>query len=423
MSLLVVLALFLLLFGSVSGRLRTTLLTAPMVFVLFGMAIGLAGFGLFAFDFDSEVFAMITEITLVLVLFADAARIDLRSLLREQDLPIRMLTIGLTLTIVVGTWLALVLFAEFSLWEAAILATILTPTDAALAQSVISSPKLPVRVRQALNVESGLNDGIALPLLMLFLVLSGHFTGHRDANLALFAAMQLLLGPLVGAAVGFLGGKLLLTCHRRGWIDHSFLSLSAIALAILAFSGAELVGGNGFIAAFAAGFTIGNTAREVCMTLYHFAEAEGQLLVLFVFVVFASSMVPAVLPLLTWQMLIYALLSLSVVRMLPVALSLLGTKLMWETHVLLGWFGPRGIASIIYVLIVLGDAELPGQTTILAVSVVTILASVLLHGVSAVPLTRWYARMVEDMKREGEAETLAMPEMKSVSEMRTRRSG
>ena len=416
-SIFAVFAAFLLLFGAVSKRIQSTIVTAPIIFVVFGLLIGSAGFGFFTFSFEDEIFTTIAELTLVLVLFSDAARIDLRCLIREHDLPTRMLSVGLMLTIAAGTGLALVFFAGLSIWEAGILAIILAPTDAALAQAVISSDRLPIRIRQALNVESGLNDGIALPLLILFLVLSGHFEGNQDRNLLTFTLMQLLLGPVVGIAVGYAGSKLLLFANRRGWIDQAFLSLSAIALAILAYAGAEFAGGNGFIAAFAAGLVIGNVAREICMTLYHFAEAEGQLLMLFTFVVFSASMLPAILPAVTWQVLVYAFLSLTIIRMLPVAVSLMGKKLMWETTALLGWFGPRGIASIIYVLIVLREAALPGEETILAVTVVTVAMSILLHGISALPLTGWYAGMVDSMDMEEEA----MPELKKVMPMRTRR--
>lgn len=412
---------FLLLFATISRRIQSTVLTAPMIFVAFGVALGAIGLGLFTPSYRDEIFVVVAEITLVLVLFSDASRIDLRNLIKEQDLPTRMLTIGLTLTVAAGTGAALLLFANLSFWEAAVLAVILTPTDAALAQAVINSEKLPVRVRQTLNVESGLNDGIALPLLVLFLVLTGGFTGHQEGSLALFATSQLVLGPLVGVAVGFGGGKLLLLCNRRGWVDHSFLSLSALALAILAFGGAELVGGNGFIAAFAAGLVMGNVAREVCMTLYNFAEAEGQLLMLFTFVVFGAAMLPETIPHITWQVLLYAFLSLTVVRMLPVAISLLGKRLMWETTLLFGWFGPRGVASIIYILIIVSEAGLAGETTIVAVSVTTILMSVLLHGITAVPLTRWYANMIDDMMETSQEEMMEMPEMKPVPEMRTRK--
>lgn len=415
---IVVLAIFLLVFGSFSKKLSATIITAPMVFIAFGFLIGDGGLGIFTFSYEREAFNIVAELTLVLVLFSDASRIDLKCLFREHDLPIRMLTIGMILTIVSGTALALIFFADLSVMEAAVLAVILTPTDAALAQAVIGSDLLPIRIRQALNVESGLNDGIALPFLILFLVLSGHMRSHQESNMIIFALRQLLLGPAIGIGIGYAGAKLLLLANRRGWIEHSFLSLSAVALAVLSYAGAELAGGNGFIAAFVAGLIMGNVAREICTTLYNFAEAEGQLLMLFTFVVFSGSMLPAVLPAITWQILVYSLLSLTVVRMLPVALSLIGKKLMWETTFLLGWFGPRGIASIIYVLIVLREAVLPGETTILVVTVVTVGMSIILHGLSSLPLTKWYAK---EMNAMDEADIIDLPEMVIVEPMRTRK--
>jgi NhaP-type Na+/H+ or K+/H+ antiporter len=287
-----VIALFILTFGLVSGRIQKTIISPPMVFVLFGLLVSKRVLGLIEVGAENEFIQTLAELTLVLVLFTDASRINLRLLRREHDLPIRLLSIGLPLTIISGALLAGLIFNVLTLWEAFVLGVILAPTDAALGQAVVSLPKVPVRIRQALNVESGLNDGIALPFLLLFLSLAGAAQQTQPAAYWVrFALMQLLLGPLVGIVVGYFGGKLVVRGTQSGWITHSFQDLSALGLSVLAFALAELVGGNGFIAAFSAGLIMGNTSRSICTCLFEFGEAQGQLLTLLTLMIYGAVMV------------------------------------------------------------------------------------------------------------------------------------
>jgi NhaP-type Na+/H+ or K+/H+ antiporter len=248
-----------------------------------------------------------------------------------------------------------------------------------------------VRIRQSLNVESGLNDGIALPVVLVFASLAGAREEAGGVGYWLgFAALAVTLGPLVGVLVGWAGGRLVEHGTRAGWITRAFEQLAALGLALLAFSVAELVGGNGFIAAFAAGLTVGNVARSVCPCLHEFGEAEGQLLTLLVFLVFGGVMVPMALPLLDARAFAYALASLTIVRMVPVALALLGTGLRPASVAFLGWFGPRGLASILFALLVVEEGRLESGPFLVAVVVLTVLLSTLLHGVTAYPLARRY---------------------------------
>jgi NhaP-type Na+/H+ or K+/H+ antiporter len=410
---LAALALFILAFGLISRRIQTTPFTAPMAFVLFGLLIGTHGLGLLDVGLESPAVRLLAELTLVLVLFTDAARIDLSRLRREHNIPVRLLTIGLPLTVAAGLLAGLGLLGDLTVWEALVLATILAPTDAALGQAVVSSPRVPVRIRQALNVESGLNDGIALPLLLCAVSLGTMAEHATDVSYWLrFAAFQVGLGPLVGIAVGFLGGRAVGWGRSRDWMSETFENLAAIGLALLAYAGAELVGGNGFIAAFFAGLTLGNTARSVCSSLYAFAESEGQLLTLLSFVVFGAVMAGPALEALSLPVVLYVVASLTVVRVVPVALSLLGLRLNVRTVGFIGWFGPRGIASILYGLLILESAGLPHEERLFAVTMLTVLASVFLHGASAWPGVRWYSAWAEAMGDE--------PEMMEVSEMPVR---
>lgn len=408
-----IVAMATLLFSLVSARLRQSVVTAPMVFVSFGLLMGDAGFHLLEFPLAHETIYFLAELTLVIVLFADASRIDLRQLRSQHKLPVRLLAIGLPLCIVLGTLTAWLLFGSLGVWQAAVLATIVAPTDAALAHAVVTNPLVPIRIRQTISVESGLNDGLCLPLFLVF-VCGARVAEHPEtmAYWIRFAGMQVGLGPLVGIGIGFGGGKLIERASGRAWISHAFLELTTIALALLAFGSAELVGGNGFIAAFCAGLTVGNVSPSIRTAIHEFAEAEGQLLTLLVFLVFGAVIAPTVMDDLNWRMIGFGILSLSVIRMLPVAVSLIGTGLRWDTRLFVGWFGPRGIASIVFALMLLDESEVPGRREIFAVAMTTVMLSVFSHGLSAYPAAKWYARCMQPTvaKRTAEHEPLtAMP--------------
>jgi NhaP-type Na+/H+ or K+/H+ antiporter len=392
----------LLLYSLVSGRLQGTIVTAPLVFIIFGFAVGTGGFDLAKIDVDHSAIHVIAEFTLILVLFTDAARIDLDRVQLDHNLPTRMLVIGLPLTIIAGLVVALWLFPEFSIWEAALLAALLAPTDAALGQSVISSQAVPVRIRQAINVESGLNDGIALPAVVLFAALASTSQGVSQAGEWIrFGLLQIIVGPLAGITVGYVGARLLDMAIERGWTTSSFQGIGILALAMLIYVVAELVGGNGFIAAFVGGMVFGHSIRNPCTFLFEFMESEGQLLMLITFLIFGAALLPEGIALFNSSILVYAVLSLTVIRMLPIAISLLGSGLGLASHLFLGWFGPRGLASILFVLLILDESDVPHRDELLAVTVLTVALSALLHGVSAAPLGRIYGRLAE---RKGECE-------------------
>lgn len=388
---LITVAAVILLFGAISRRAERSVVTPPMFFIAAGCLVSAHGLGLLQVDVSGSVMHGLAELTLVVVLFTDASRIDLKCLLREGALPMRMLGIGLPLTMLAGTAAALMLIPQFSWVEAALLAAILAPTDAALGQAVVSNPLVPVRIRQTLNVESGLNDGIALPVVLVLASMAGATEGEGDArHWVRFAVLAVTMGPAVGVAVGWAGGKWLERGVATGWVSAPFERLSSIGLALLAFSGAELVGGNGFIAAFVAGLTLGSVGRNVCETLYQFGETEGQLLTLLVFLIFGAVLVPKAIAHLSVSTVAYTLLSLTVVRMLPVMISLLGTGLRGPTVAFLGWFGPRGLASILFVLLVVEEGRLDSGPLLEAVVMTTVLASAMLHGATAYPLARRY---------------------------------
>ena len=395
---LVAMSLSVLAFGLISNKSDSHSVTAPMVFVTFGLAGYLSGFA--NVDLSHGFIHVLLEVTLILVLYTDASRIDLRLLKKQHGLPIRMLLIGMPLTILLGGVGAQWIFGFESIWFAFLLAAILAPTDAALGQVVVSSKDVPVRIRQSLNVESGLNDGIALPVILIIIAItkiSIGEAGHEEAGAyhwLLFTGKQVILGPIAGIIIGLYGGKVIFWAARGQWMSHTFQDLSLLSLSFLAFGTAEIFGGNGFIAAFCAGLTIGNTAKNLCECLYEFAEAEGQLLTLTVFLLLGAVILPKFHSVSLLQVGFYAVLSLTVFRMLPVSLSLLGTKLKPQSHLFLGWFGPRGLASILFGLLMLEELENPATELIFSIILATVFLSIFLHGITASPFSKVYSRII-----------------------------
>ncbi len=401
-------------YALVSGRLVMTPVTAPMVFTSVGLIIGVGGLGWFDLEIDDESVRLLVEATLVLVLFTDAIRIDLRVLRHQAALPVRMLGIGLPLTIAAGTGAALLLVPSLSVLEAALLAAVLAPTDAALGQAVVSDQRLPVRVRQALNVESGLNDGIALPVVTVLLAAVVAEEAGGAADWLTLAGEQVGYGVLAGVGLGIVGGLLLDNRAMAGAVEGVYRQLATIAIAVSAYSLAEVVGGNGFIAAFTAGLAFGHVARRHCTGVQDFTEDEGELLSALTFLVFGAVVMGPVLDQLTWQVLLYALASLTVVRMVPLVLSLTGSGTIFETRLFLGWFGPRGLASILFALLVAQGTDSAAAETVFTIAVWTVLISVFLHGLTA---AAWTGRLAARLASVHES----MPERGPAAELPTRR--
>jgi NhaP-type Na+/H+ or K+/H+ antiporter len=399
---LAVFGVLLVLYGLVSKRLNGTPVTAPMLFAGAGLVVGAAGgdLGLETGGEGSvhvpETARHVAEIALVLLLFTGAARIDVRVLRERSGLPLRLLTIGLPLSIALGALVALgLLSGELELWEACLVGAILAPTDAALGAVIVSSPKLPLRLRQGLDVEAGLNDGLSVPFFTVFAVLAAESALGGTSFLEV-AFEKIVYGVLLGVAAGGVGGALVRLASSRGWMLGAFRELAALALAVLAWWSAEEVGGSGLVAAFVAGLAFGLAARSLAGKAIGFSEDLGQLLSLLVF--FGLGVVAVdIFPETTWQMAVYAALSLTIVRMLPVAVALLRSGLGPWTVAYLGWFGPRGLASILLALILLVEyPEIPGGHAVFVVVAITVLASIFLHGVTAAPLTDRYAKRLAE---------------------------
>lgn len=391
--LLAALAMLFIVYGVFSRPLRETILPAPLAFMLVGLALGSAGFGLIAISPGSEPFLLFAEFTLALVLFGDAARMDLRKVLHINLLARRMLVFGLPLTIALGAVVALGLFPGFGLLEAALLAAILAPTDAALASAVVENEELPSRLRRTIITESGLNDGLSVPVVLLLAALAGHVELGADGDWAFwlgFAAKQIGFGVVVGAGIGFGCGYAFHHANSAKLLDKRFEKLACIGVAGTAFILADLMGGNGFVSAFVCGLCFASICSDSRHAVSEFVENEGRFFGLVLFFIFGAALAPLAFEPFEWRFLAYAVLSLTVIRMVPVALSLVGTGTHWPTVLFLGWFGPRGLAGIVFVLLVFGDDMTGGP--IVATAYLTIMLSIALHGMSAHPLSTRYAK-------------------------------
>jgi len=264
----------------------------------------------------------------------------------------------------------------------------LAPTDAALGAGVMVNPAVPARIRLLLNIESGLNDGIATPVVLV--AIAGAATAEHAASVGPgAAAAELALGVVVGMFVGGAGGFVVTVARRRGWAAGDFAGSAVLALAICAYACALALHGNGFIAAFVGGLAYGATSGERGERLVPYVEETGALVSLLVWLAFGAIAVVPAFESLTWQTVLYAVLSLTVIRMVSVALALAGRRLGRAAVAFVGWFGPRGLASVVFALLALEDI---GHSAGPAVTVIafTILLSVVAHGLTADPLARRY---------------------------------
>jgi len=277
-----------------------------------------------------------------------------------------------------------------------VLAIILAPTDAALGQAVVTLTRLPVRIRQSLNVESGLNDGICVPLFLIALAIAQAEEGAIGEGHALELVLEKIGYGIVGGVIaGTAAAGVVVYAGGRRLIDPAWLQIVPFAGAALAFGLAEAIGGSGFIAAFVGGGVFGGLRRDRGGEISYLLEQAGAVLAAVTFVVFGAVLLGPALADITWQIALYAVLSLTAIRMLPVAISMLGTGTRRPTVAFLGWFGPRGAASIVFALLVVEEGGLPGDEILLATVFVTVGLSVLAHGLTAAPLARRYADWLE----------------------------
>jgi sodium/hydrogen antiporter len=375
--------------GALSARLQRFDVTAPITFVVAGVLLTHGPLAPLGFTPAPGTVKALAEFTLVLVLFSDASRVGLRDLRHDMSLCLRLLVVGLPLTIGLGTLLAFALLPGISGWLALVAGAALAPTDAALGANMMTNPAVPARIRRLINVESGLNDGIATPFVLVAVAgaaTAAHVSGPGPGQ----AAAELVLGALIGAAVGGTGGFLIKVARRRGWLAEGFAGAAVLALAACAYACALALHGNGFISAFVGGLAFGAIGGRRSEGLMPFVEEAGGLVSLLVWLAFGAIAVVPALEGLSWQIVLYAVLSLTLIRMLPVSVALAGSGLGRVAVAFVGWFGPRGLASVVFALIALEDLGPSDAKPAVAVITVTVLLSVLAHGATAEPLAHRY---------------------------------
>ena len=399
------------LYAFFAGRLERWWITAPMVFVVTGGLLGPSSLDLTHVAFGSETVTVIAELTLAVLLFADASTVALGDVEADISVPLRLLLVGLPLTMVAGTVVARFLFPAEGWAAAALIAVILAPTDAALGLPVFTDRSVPVRIRRALNVESGLNDGLATPFLTLFLALAVAEQGTGASDWLVSALADIALAAVAAGIVGLGGGWIMRRASERGWTTATSSDLAVLALSFASYSLAVAIGGNGFVAAFLAGLLFGRMTRDTVAEAIGFTERVGLFASFLVWTIFGALFAAPVLRgTFDWAAVAYAALSLTVVRMLPVAVALRRTQFRGITVAFMGWFGPRGLASVVFTLIAFEALREHGTVAhhLLEVATWTILLSVFAHGISARPLASWYGERIS--RRAGAPELVAHPE-------------
>ena len=391
-----VLMLVIFIWAVLSDRLARWNITGPIVLTLAGFLLANPSWGALPINVDAPSVHLVAEVTLAMLLFSDAARVDLSALRRDIGVPARLLVIGLPLTLILGTLAAALLFRDFTWALAGFVGAALAPTDAALSLQVINDERVPMRIRRTLNVESGLNDGIVTPVVVFTLsVAAAELGNHSGGDSVIRPLLELAVGIAVGLAIGVGGAKGIAFGSRRHWILSGGRRLATLAVALASFSLALTFNGNGFIAAFIAGLAFGAALpRDVAQLdeVGELPELLGEVLSLGVWFLFGAALVPVALEYISVSTILYAVLSLTVIRMLPVALSLPKTGLDGPTMLFMGWFGPRGLASVVFALLAieeLGESEVVGQA--ISAVTLTVLLSVVAHGVTAGPFGGRYA--------------------------------
>ena len=402
-----IIAAVVLAYALVSRRLARTVLTGPMLFFAFGAIAGPDGLDIVDLRFDNDVLDSLARATLVLVLFNDASLIDWPVFWRNRAIPARLLGVGLPLCIGLGAVIAKLMVPGIEFWQAALVAVLLAPTDAALGQAVVTNTKVPITVRESLSVESGLNDGIASPLVPLFIA-GALIEGPTESSSFWVTALEEIgLGLAVGVIGGLVGAVLIGRASRLRLMTRTFQQISVAVLPILFLGVSESIDGNAFIAAFVGGIVFGNVARHVPGHFFEFSEQASQVLLLVTFMLFGAMFAADAFDGLDWQVIVYAFLSLVLIRPVTAAFSLIGTGFNWRTLVFMGWFGPRGLASIVFILIVLAEEGLPGSHAMFLVVAWTVAFSIFAHGLTAQPAATLYGRRADSLPEGAKAPEMA----------------
>ncbi|KXF55422.1 hypothetical protein AXA44_37845 [Rhodococcus sp. SC4] len=380
-----VLIVLVLCFSVVSGRLRRGYLSPAAVFVVVGVVLGADGLGLVEVQADREGFRTVAELALTLILFTQASRLDLRTMLRQGAMARRLLGIGMPLTVVLGTVVALLLLPALPSWEAVCLAVIVAPAEAALVEALLVDPRIPRRIREGLSVESGLYDGFAVAALLTVLAIASQEAEPAPGEWAWFAFRTVHVSLAVGIVIGLVGGKAIAVARAHGWTTDSWAQLATLALAVLCFGAGEQFHGSGFATAFAGGLAYAaiKPGRGQDRAPTQVAGAASELLELVTFALFGAVVVVPAFRDADWRVLAFAIAAVTLVRLVSVLVAFTRSDVPAASVVFMGWFGPRGITTLVLGLIVLEEGVMQEPLLLTQAAVVTVVLSIVLHSVTA----------------------------------------
>jgi len=381
--------------AALSGVMRGTVLSASVLSVALGIL--LAATDVVDVDATSESIVELVELALILTLFSDGMFVE-RELLRRHWSPVaRALVIAMPITMALLGLAAKALFPDLSWAEALLLAAVLSPTDPVVTSAVVTSRIVPSSVRHTLNLESGLNDGLALPFVLFFLVLAapGGDPGSEAAKLV----GEALFGAGVGVGLGVLGGRL----HHYlpgGGLTARYEGIYSIGFALFAFGFSDVTVGNGLIAAFVCGIALAATERDVPEGFVEFAENTSAILQVLTFFVFGALIVATGFPHSIPPLVVFVLFALILARPVAVMLSFVKTGIPRPQKLFMAWFGPKGVASMLFALFVL-KSDVVHSNLIFDVAAIAIIASIIAHGLTDTVGARWLARRVGLERSEG----------------------
>jgi sodium/hydrogen antiporter len=382
-----VLTVLVLCYAAVSGLVRRWDLAPALVFLVLGVGLGPSCLGWIEAGSDTKVFNVLSELALTVILFNQASTLNLQNAFRRGHLPLRLMTIGIPVTFVLNTAIAVSVLPVLPFWEAVCLAVIVAPTEVALVDALLEDPRIPERVRRALSIESGLFDGFALAALLAALALASEQTHPAAVRWAWFAFRTEFVSLAVGVLIGVIGGVVISRSSARGWMSGTWAQLATLALALVCFELGERLHGSGFVTAFVGGLAYAVVLRRngIQAAATQVSDAAGQVLELLVFALFgAVAVVPAWRDV-GWRVVVFAAVVLIVVRSAALAIALAGSGLPRRSQLFMGWFGPRGIGTLVLGLIVIEKGEIQQGGLITQAVVVIVTLSLVLHSVTAAP--------------------------------------
>ncbi|MDT5149549.1 MAG: sodium/hydrogen antiporter [Mycobacterium sp.] len=392
-----VLTVLVLCYAVVSGLVKRWYLAPALIFVLFGIVLGPFVFNVIDIGTDAASFTVVAQLALTVILFNQAAQLDMSVVFRRREVTFRLLVIGIPLALTLGTLTAILVLPVMPLWEAVCLAAIVAPTEVALIDALLEDKRIPERVRHALSTESGFYDGFALATMLAALALASEQADPDASRWSWFLVRTEVVSVVVGLALGAVGGLVIARSQKREWMSDTWAQLATLAVALVCFQVGERLHGSGFVAAFAGGLAFAFIAKRVGVPPEtQVSEAAGQLLELMVFAMFGSYAVIVGWRDAGWRVVVFAALALFAVRMVAVSLALIRSDLPARSRLFVGWFGPRGIGTLVLGLLIVNRGEIQQEALITQVVVVTVTLSLVVHSLTAWPGIRWLVTVPDE---------------------------